>query len=47
MKNSKLNKIFNRQNWIISNNKETRYENMRYNLKEMDVLKAFEYKNKE
>ena len=34
-------KIFDRSKWIISNDKETRYKNMRYNLREMNVLKAF------
>ena len=34
-------KIFDRSKWIISDNKETRYKNMRDNLKEMNVLKAF------
>lgn len=37
--------IFNRESWIINENKEIRYKNMRYNLKQMDVLKAFEDKN--
>jgi hypothetical protein len=38
---------FNRESWIIKSNKEIRYENMRHNLKEMDVLKAFIYQNKD
>ena len=36
--------IFNRESWIINENKEIRYKNMRYNLKQMNVLKAFEDK---
>lgn len=34
-------KTFDRSKWIISNDEEMRYKNMRDNLKEMDVLKAF------
>ena len=34
-------KTFDRSKWIISENKETRYKNIRDNLKEMNVLKAF------
>ncbi len=36
--------IFNRESWIINENKEIRYKNMRDNLKQMNVLKAFEDK---
>ena len=36
--------IFNRESWIINENKEIRYKNMRDNLKQINVLKAFEDK---
>lgn len=38
--NNNKNKSFNRESWIIKSDKETRYENMRNSLKEMNVLKA-------
>ena len=41
MKNSDIVKIFDRNKWIISDNLKIRYKNMRDNLKEMNVLKAF------
>lgn len=34
-------KTFNREDWIISSDKNKRYELMRKNLKEMNVFKAF------
>ena len=34
-------KTFNREKWIIHNDPESRYKNMRDSLKEMDVFKAF------
>ena len=37
--------IFNRESWVINEDKEIRYKNMRDNLKQMNVLKAFEDKN--
>ena len=46
MDNSKEKVItFNRESWIINKDKEIRYKNMRDNLKQMNVLKAFEGKN--
>ena len=44
MDNTKV-KTFNRENWIISSDKNKRYEQMRKNLKEMNVFKAFNQGN--